>query len=70
MFSTMNADKEVHLSSCIYGYHIYNAIWSVTAGEELQCAREIENAKDGYTKNLHFMRFRCGGALTSKDFWN
>ena len=68
MFSNTDANKELHLSSCIYGYHIYNVIWSVTVGEELQYAREIENAKDGYTKNLHFMRFRCGGALTSKDF--
>ena len=50
MFSTMNADKEAHLSSCVCGYHIYNAIWSAVT-EELQYAREIENAKDGYTKS-------------------
>ena len=50
MFSNTDANKELHLSSCIYGYHIYNVIWSVTVGEELQYAREIENAKDGYTK--------------------
>ena len=37
-----------HLSSCIRGYHIYNAIWSATVGEELQCAREVGKVKDGY----------------------
>ena len=61
MFSAMDVDKELHLSSCVCGYHIYNAIWSVTVGEELQYAIEIENAKDGYTKYLHFMRFKCSG---------
>ena len=64
----MDADKEAHLSSCVCGYHIYNAIWSVTVREELQYAREIENAMDGYTNNVRFMRFRCSRALTSKDF--
>ena len=49
MFSTMDANEEVYLSSCIRGYHIYNAIWSAAVREELQCAREVGNAKDGYT---------------------
>ena len=40
MFSTMDADIEAHLSSFICDYHVYNAIWSVTVGEELQCANE------------------------------
>ena len=50
--STMNADEEAHLSSCRRGYHIYNAIWSGTVGEELQCAREIENVKDRYAISI------------------
>ena len=33
----------------IRGYYTYNAIWSATVGEELQCAREVGNVKDGYT---------------------
>ena len=49
MFSTMDADEEAHLSSFKHGYHIYNAIWSVAIREELQCAREVGNAKDRYT---------------------
>ena len=50
--STMNVDEEAHLSSCIRGYHIYNAIWSGTVGEELQSAREVENAKDRYAISI------------------
>ena len=50
MFSTMDADEEAHLSSCVCGYHVYNAIWSSIAGEELQCANriaiEVGNVKD------------------------
>ena len=49
MFSIMDADEEAHLHSCIQGYHVYNAIWSATVGEELQCVWELGNAKDGYT---------------------
>ena len=41
MFSTMDADEEAHLSSCMCGYHVYNAIWSTTVGEELQCAKKL-----------------------------
>ena len=44
----MDAAEEAHLSSCICGYHVYSAIWNATVGEELQCTREIGNAKDGY----------------------
>ena len=41
MFSIMDANEEVHLSSCIRGYHIYNAIWIGTVGEELQCSKKL-----------------------------
>ena len=41
MFSTMNTNKEAHLSSCIHGCHVYNAIWSAAVGEELQCAKKL-----------------------------
>ena len=41
MFSIMDANEEVHLSSCICGYHVYNAIWSGTVGEELQCSKKL-----------------------------
>ena len=37
----MDANEVAHLSSCIHGYHIYNAIWSATVGEELQCAKKL-----------------------------
>ena len=37
----MDADKETHLSSCVHSYHVYNAIWSATVGEELQCAKKL-----------------------------
>ena len=70
MFSTKDADEEAHLSFFIRGDHVYNAISSATVGEELQCAREVGIAKDGYSYFLHFTRFRCSGALTSKDSQN
>ena len=41
MFSTMDTNEEAHPSSCIHGYHIYNAIWNATIGEELQCAKKL-----------------------------
>ena len=41
MFSTMDDDEEAHLSSCICGCHIYNAIGSAIVGEELQCAKKL-----------------------------
>ena len=52
MISTMDANKGAHLSSCIGGYHIYNAIWSATVREKLQCAREVGDAKDQYTTSV------------------
>ena len=50
----MDANKVTHLSSHIRGYHIYNAIWDATYAvrEELQCARELENVKDGYVISI------------------
>ena len=48
MFSTMDTDEEAHLSSGIHGYHVYNAIRSATVGQELWCAREVGNVKEGY----------------------
>ena len=48
MFSTMDVDEEVHLSSCICEYQVYNVIWSATVEEEFQYAREVGNAKDRY----------------------
>ena len=41
MFSTTDAYAEAHLSSCIHGYHIYNAIWSATVEEEFQRAKKL-----------------------------
>ena len=41
MFSTMDADEEAHLSSCMCSYDVYNAIWSATVGEELQYAKKL-----------------------------
>ena len=41
MFSIMDASKEANLSSCIRGYHVYDAMWSATVGEELQCIRKL-----------------------------
>ena len=40
--SAMDTDEEAHLSYCICGYHIYNAIWCATVGEELRCAKKLE----------------------------
>ena len=49
MFSTVDADEEEHLSSCIPGYHIYNGRWSsAIVGEKLQCAKEVGNVKNRY----------------------
>ena len=48
MFNTKDADEEAHLSSYICGYHIYNVIWNETVEEELQCTRQLENAKVKY----------------------
>ena len=48
----MNAAEGAHLSSCIHGYYVYNAICNVTVRKELQCGREIGNVKDGYTISI------------------
>ena len=50
----MDANKVTHLSSHIRGYQIYNAIWDAiyAVREELQCAREVENVKDGYVISI------------------
>ena len=40
MFSTMKADKEAHLSSCICGC-IYNAIWSVTVSDSCSVQEKL-----------------------------
>ena len=60
----MDADEKAHLSSCICGYHIYNAIWSATVGEELQCA------KDKYAISILQGPDVVARALISIDFYN
>ena len=71
MFSTMNADEEAHLSSYISGCHVYNAIWSVTVGEQLQCAREVEYGKDGYVMSVYKVQMYLVAHLrTLKVFYN
>ena len=44
------ARGEMTLSICssIRGYHIYNAVWTTSIGEELSCEREVTNAADRY----------------------
>jgi len=39
---------EMRIHSCIRGYHVYNAIWTASVGEELPCRREVTNAIDQY----------------------
>ena len=63
----MDADKEVHLSSCIWGQHFlycyleYNSQRRVTVYQRsLEC--------EGQMYNLRFTKFRCSETLTSKDF--
>ena len=36
------------IQSCVRGYHIYQAIWSSTIGEVLNCAREPRNRTDPF----------------------
>ena len=52
MFSTMDANLEPHLSSCICGHHVYIAIWSTTVREELQFAKRNWEY-EGQICNLH-----------------
>ena len=42
----------VRLSSCIHGFHKYQAIWEPTHGEELDCCREIGNTSDPYAVSV------------------
>ena len=49
---TMDGEEQMHLSSCIRGYHVYNAVWSAIVGEELPCTREVGNAKDRYAVSV------------------
>ena len=49
----MDADKEAHLSSCLHRYHVYNTIWSATAGEELQCAKKLGMRRTGIQCSSH-----------------
>ena len=66
----MDADEEAHFSSCTCGYRIYNAIWSVTIGEELQCAREVRNVKHRYTIYVLRSSDIASGALTCIQLHN
>ena len=68
MLSTMDANKEANLRSCIHVCHMYNAIWSATDEEEIQCAKIWKC--DGQICNLHPTRSKCSRALTSIDFYN
>jgi len=36
------------IQSCVRGYHIYQAFWSSSVGEMLNCAREPRNREDLY----------------------
>ena len=62
----MLTKKQISALVYVARYHIYNAIWSAIAGEELQYARSWEC--EGWIYNLCFTRFKCSGALTSNDF--
>ena len=42
----------VRLSSCIHGFHKYQAIWEPTHGEELDCCSEIGNTSDPYAVSV------------------
>ena len=41
----------MYLSSCIHGFHEYQAIWEPKHGEELDCSREIDN-NDPYAVSI------------------
>ena len=36
------------MNSCIRGYHVYKDDWIPVIGEELECARELDNRRDRY----------------------
>lgn len=42
------------LVSCVRGYHVYQAIWTPTIGDELTCRREVANAVDRYAVGVYF----------------
>ena len=44
------------INSVVYGYHIYNDIWTSARGEELQCQCEAGNVHDLYAVSI----VRCG----------
>ena len=48
----MDNEGEAFLNCCIRGYHVYNDIWTTIVGEELECAREVGNAKDRYAVSI------------------
>jgi len=39
---------EFEWSNCVYGYHVYCAIWNAVIGETLDCKREPLNEHDRY----------------------
>ena len=60
MFSTMDANEEVHLSSCIHGYHVYNVVCSATVVEELHCVKKLGMQRtDRQSPILHPTSCRC-----------
>ena len=36
------------VESCVHGFHVYQDIWTLTAGERLPCETEDSNASDPY----------------------
>ena len=51
--NAMDVDKEARLSSCMHSYHIYNAIWSATVGEELQRVKKLEMRRTDMQSSFH-----------------
>jgi len=52
--SFMDAKEEAHLSSCMWGYHVYNTSWTVIVGEEFY----VQECK-GRICYLRLVRFKC-----------
>lgn len=40
--------QELHVASCVHGYHVYGETWTASLGEELCCERELGNVIDRY----------------------
>ena len=40
--------EEFEVPWCIRGYHVYQAIWNASIGEQLLCRREPDNPSDRY----------------------